>query len=142
MLRKRLKTYRLLAWYKNLKEERIKVQLIKIKSELKCLVREKEDLLITKRNLFENLQASSLVPAEVFKTLFENLEYLFVVEERISKQIQEKRKELEEVYHDLIRAYQERKTAEVLRDKTKRNILTEEILKFYREMDEMMITRR
>lgn len=142
MLRNRLKTYSLLAWYKNLREERIKSLLIKTRGELNHLVKKKESLLVTRKYLFENLKNSSFVSSEVFKTFFENLEYLFIEEERLTKQIQEKRKELEEIYRDLIRAYQERRTVEVLRDKTKKNILTEETLRFYKEMDDMVLSKK
>lgn len=142
MLRNRLKTYSLLAWYKNLREERIKSLLIKTRGELNHLVKKKESLLVTRKYLFENLKNSSFVSSEVFKAFFENLEYLFIEEERLTKQIQEKRKELEEIYRDLIRAYQERRTVEVLRDKTKKNILTEETLRFYKEMDDMVLSKK
>lgn len=142
MIKNKLKTYNLLSWYKALKEDITKTNLMKIKKNLEDLKLEKEKLLEERKTFLENLRHNPSVLAEDLKFTLENVEFSFIIEEKIDKQIKEKERELDQMYQAFLKAHQEKEVAETLKEKTKKTFLMEEIKKFYKEMDEITLSRK
>ncbi|QER41630.1 hypothetical protein F1847_02295 [Thermodesulfobacterium sp. TA1] len=141
-MRNKLRALKTLAWYKELKEEQAKATLLQAKQVYQILLKEKENLIKEKEEAFKGLENKKVLTAEELKTYLEILEVFFVAKEELETKIKTQEREIDLLLEALKNAYQEKRVAEILRDKTYRLFYEEGLKNFYRQMDDLMVIRR
>lgn len=141
-MKRKLKLLALLSWYKGLQQEQAKIRVINCKINLEKLLNEKINLINQRKQTYNLLEKKKLLSSEEIKYfLFQNEKNL-KFQELLDKKINIQKKELENLLMSLEKTYKERKTIEILRNKTQQLWFLENLRKFYKEMDDLTIIRK
>ncbi len=140
-MREKLRVYRLLSWYKKLKEEQIQSQVARLKKELNDLQEKKAEVVWEREKRYQELSKKRKMTAEELRGFFSDIEALKNLEQQIVKNIEFKAKELENTSKTLIEAYKQRRLMETLTKKTEDLWRFEETKRFYKELDDLVVLR-
>ncbi len=138
----KIKILKLLTWYKGLQEEQAKLRVIQAKINLDKLLKEKEELLREKKENYNILKEKKIVSSEELKSYILKIEKIFEDQKNLENKINAQKEELKSLHKLLEKAYKERKVMENLKDKAIKDWLFENIKKFYREMDDLVVLRQ
>ena len=141
-MKNKLKVFKTLAWYKELKEEQTKAKMLHAKQVYQSLLEEKEKMIKEKEEDLKDLQTKKVLTAEELKAYLERLEVFFSEKEQLEKKIEAQKRELDLLLEELRQTHQEKRVAEVLRDKTYRLFYDEGLKNFYRQMVDLMMLKR
>lgn len=141
-MKDKLKVLKILAWYKELKEEQTKAKMLQAKQVYQGLLAEKEKMIKEKEEDLKDLQTKKVLTAEELKAYLERLEIFFSIKEQLEEKIEAQKRELDLLLEELRQTHQEKRVAEVLRDKTYRHFHEESLKNFYRQMDDLMMLKR
>ena len=140
-MREKLKVYKLLTWYKKVREDKVQSELSKKRKELSELKKEKEKLIRQKKELYKRLYEQKTVSAERLKSTFYEANTLNALVEKLEGSISLKKREVEKTKHQLMEAFKERRLMERLTEKTEEAWRFEETKRFYKELDDLVILR-
>ncbi len=141
-MKRRLKLLGLLSWYKGLQEEQTKIRLNNCRMNLQKLLDEKTSLINQRKETYNILEKKKLLSSEEIKYFLFKNEKILEFQELLNKKIEIQKKELENLLAVLEKAYKERKTMEILKNKTQQLWFLDNLRKFYREMDDLTILRK
>ncbi len=141
-MKRKLKLLALLSWYKGLQQEQAKIRVINCKINLEKLLNEKISLINQRKETYNILEKKKLISSEEIKYFLFQSEKNLKFQELLDKKIEIQKKELENLLMTLEKTYKERKTIEILRNKTQQLWFLENLRKFYKEMDDLTIIRK
>lgn len=141
-MKRKLEILRLLTWYKSLQEEQAKIRVINCRINLEKLLQEKESIISLRKNYYTNLEKERFFNSEELKYRLFQIEKNKDFENLLNKKIDMQKEELSNLLSLLEKAYKERKLMEISKNKVQQMWNIENIKKFYREMDDLILLRR
>jgi hypothetical protein len=141
-MKKKLKILKLLTWYKGLQEEQVKIRVINCRINLEKLLQEKETIISLRKNYYDSLEKKSVFTAEEFKYKLFQIEKNKEFENLLNKKIDMQNEELKTLLKLLEKTYKERKLMENVKNRVKHIWDLENIKRFYKEMDDLVLLRR
>jgi hypothetical protein len=141
-MKKKLKILKLLTWYKGLQEEQAKIRVINCRINLEKLLQEKETIISLRKNYYDSLEKKCVFTAEEFKYKLFQIEKNKEFENLLNKKIDMQNEELKTLLKLLEKVYKERKLMENVKNKVKHIWDLENIKRFYKEMDDLVLLRR
>ncbi len=141
-MRKKLEILKLLTWYKSLQEEQTKIRVINCRINLEKLLQEKETIISLRKSYYDSLEKGCIFSAEEFKYRLFQIEKNKEFEILLNKKIDMQNEELKTLLKLLEKAYKERKLMEISKNKVKQIWDLENIKRFYKEMDDLVLLRR
>lgn len=139
-MKKKLQVLKFLTWYKSLQEENIKIRLLNCKTRLEKLVGEKNSTISFRKNCYHRLE-KNILKGEEFKYILFLINKSIEFEEKLNQEIELQEKQLKELINALEKAYKEKKLMENFYTKTWQLWNIENIRKFYKEMDDLILLR-
>ncbi|MDF2953633.1 MAG: hypothetical protein OD816_000878 [Thermodesulfobacterium sp.] len=140
-MKKKLEVLKLLTWYKHLQEEQAKIRVVNCKINLEKLLKEKDAVISFKKNCYNTLEKERILNGEELKYMLFLAERSSEFENKLSQKIDMQKKELKNLLSILEKAYKERKLMETSKNKVQQLWNAENIKKFYREMDDLILLR-
>jgi len=140
-MKRKLEVLKLLTWYKHLQEEQAKVRVVNCKINLEKLLKEKDAIISFRKNCYNTLEKERILNGEELKYMLFLAERSSEFENKLSQKIDMQKKELENLLGLLEKAYKERKLMETSKNKVQQLWNAENIKKFYREMDDLILLR-
>ena len=140
-MRRRVKLLKFLTWYKTLQEEQAKIRVINCRINLEKLLQEKNKVIIFRKNSYEMLEKKRLFNSEELKYILFQTEKSLEFEDILNKKIKIQKEELKNLLNLLEKAYKEKKLMETLKNKSQQLLSMENIKKFYKEMDDLILLR-
>jgi len=140
-MKRKLEVLKLLTWYKHLQEEQAKIRVVNCKINLEKLLKEKDAVISFRKNCYNTLEKERILNGEELKYMLFLAERSSEFENKLSQKIDMQKKELENLLGLLEKAYKERKLMETSKNKVQQLCNVENIKKFYREMDDLILLR-
>ncbi|MBO8143055.1 MAG: hypothetical protein H0Z16_00490 [Thermodesulfobacterium sp.] len=140
-MKRKLEVLKLLTWYKHLQEEQAKIRVVNCKINLEKLLKEKDAVISFRKNCYNTLEKERILNGEELKYMLFLAERSSEFENKLSQKIDMQKKELENLLGLLEKAYKERKLMETSKNKVQQLWNAENIKKFYREMDDLILLR-
>ncbi|MCD6547966.1 MAG: hypothetical protein J7K10_00655 [Thermodesulfobacterium sp.] len=140
-MKRKLEVLKLLTWYKHLQEEQAKIRVVNCKINLEKLLKEKDAIISFRKNCYNTLEKERILNGEELKYMLFLAERSSEFENKLSQKIDMQKKELENLLGLLEKAYKERKLMETSKNKVQQLWNAENIKKFYREMDDLILLR-
>ena len=141
-MKKKLEILKLLTWYKSLQEEQAKIRVINCRINLEKLLQEKETIISLRRDYYDSLEKKCVFTAEELKYRLFQIKKNKEFENLLNKKIDMQNEELKTLFKLLEKAYKERKLMEISKNKVKHIWDLENIKRFYKEMDDLVLLRR
>jgi len=140
-MKRKLEVLKLLTWYKHLQEEQAKIRVVNCKINLEKLLKEKDAVISFRKNCYNTLEKERILNGEELKYMLFLAERSSEFENKLSQKIDMQKKELENLLSLLEKTYKERKLMETSKNKVQQLWNAENIKKFYREMDDLILLR-
>lgn len=141
-MKRKLEILKLLTWYKSLQEEQVKIRVINCRINLEKLLQEKKTIISLRKNHYNALEKAYILNGEELKYKLFLIEKSKDFENLLNKKIDMQNEELKNLINILEKAYKERKLMETSKNKVQQMWNMENIKKFYREMDDLILLRR
>ncbi|MCD6489364.1 MAG: hypothetical protein J7K20_01375 [Thermodesulfobacterium sp.] len=140
-MKRKLEVLKLLTWYKYLQEEQAKIRVINCKINLEKLLKEKEAIISFRKNCYSTLEKERILNGEELKYRLFLAEKSSKFENKLKQKIDMQKKEFENLLALLEKTYKDRKLMETSKNKVQQLWNIENIKKFYREMDDLILLR-
>ena len=115
--------------------------MVNCKINLEKLLKEKDAIISFRKNCYNTLEKERILNGEELKYMLFLAERSSEFENKLSQKIDMQKKELENLLGLLEKAYKERKLMETSKNKVQQLWNAENIKKFYREMDDLILLR-
>ncbi|MGC9108822.1 MAG: hypothetical protein ACP5HI_01010 [Caldimicrobium sp.] len=139
---RKLRILKLLTWYKELQEEKVKMRIYQAKIGLEKLLLEKKLLEEEYNDSFRYLQETKIFSADELKAWFNYFEVLKEFKEIAEKKIETQQKYLEDLRKDLLQKNREKRLMERLYHRTLLKFNRENYRKFLKDLDDLVLLRR
>jgi hypothetical protein len=139
---RKLRILKLLTWYKELQEEKVKVRIYQAKIGLEKLLLEKKLLEEEYNDSFRYLQETKILSADELKVWFNYFEVLKEFKEIAEKKIETQQKYLEDLRKDLLQKNREKRLMERLYHRTLLKFNRENYRKFLKDLDDLVLLRK
>ncbi|NPA39782.1 MAG: hypothetical protein GXO57_05010 [Thermodesulfobacteria bacterium] len=140
-MREKLRTYKLLTWYKKLREEQIQAELNKQKKVAQEISQKIKEVKTQREKKYEEMENKKVFTGEELLSKFTEIFQLQELEKRFNHELEEKKKEINFLFQRLMQEFKERQLMERLTEKTEEAWRFEELKKFYKEMDDLVVLR-
>ena len=140
-MREKLRTYKLLTWYKKLREEQTQAELNKQKKVAQEISQKIKEVKTQREKKYEEMENKKVFTGEELLSKFTEIFQLQELEKRFNHELEEKKKEINFLFQRLMQEFKERQLMERLTEKTEEAWRFEELKKFYKEMDDLVVLR-
>lgn len=141
-MRRKIKLFQLLTWYKELQEEKTRIRIQETKLLLEKLLSEKAILEEEYGDCVNYLQNQKSFTGEELRNWLSYLETLKEFIQLSEKKIETQKKYLEDLQAELLRKHQEKRLMERLSSKFLRNYEIEKAKAFLKELDDLVLLRK
>ena len=140
-MREKVRTYRFIAWYKKLKEEQTQAELNKQKKAAEEISQKIKEVKGQKEEKYEEMRNKRIFTGEELLSKFTEIFQLQELEKRFNNELENRKKEINALFQRLMQEFKERQLMERLTERTEEMWRFEELKRFYKEMDDLVVLK-